>query len=113
MAEVIPQAIGLGIEETQTWTMTPKEIIRAIETRAKQARNSLRAFDIHLARLTAFYGAAHGVKNTNPEDYLTLSPEPEEKKEPVPQSPEQQAYLLKLFAAIREREDKKRMAHHG
>jgi hypothetical protein len=113
MAKVIPAAIGLGIEESQTWTMTPEEIIRAVEARAKQARNSLRVFDIHLARLTAFYGAAHGVKNTTPADYLTLSPETEEKKEAVPQSPEQQAFLLKLFAAIQERENKKRMAHHG
>lgn len=112
MARIIPEAIGLGIEESQTWTMTPEEIIKAVEARMKQARNNLRVFDIHLARLTSFYGAAHGVKNTAPADYLILPPETEI-REPVPQSPEQQAFLLKLFAAIQERENKKRMAHRG
>jgi hypothetical protein len=106
MATIIPRAIGLGISEKDTWTMTPAEIIEAITTRSKEVMHQLKFFDFLNAKSIANNLVVHGVEDIKTADYLTLPPEPEKKRD-IAQDPKQRDFLIKLFAAVQEREARK------
>jgi hypothetical protein len=87
--------------------MTPAEIIEAITARSKETMHQLRFMDHLNARAIANNLAVHGVEDVTPADYLTLPPEPEKRREVVAQDPKQRDFLIKLFAAVQERENRK------
>ena len=107
MAELIPLVIGsCGIPEAKTWTMTPAELAETANAHAKYHMQDLRFFDTLAARYLSLYASAHGAKNPKPADFLILPPEPANtaKTAAQQQTPEQQAFMLKLYAAIAERQ---------
>lgn len=109
MAELIPRAIGLGIPERDTWTMTPAEIIEAVKARSKEVLHLLRFLDLTNAKAIANNRAAHGEKGCRPADYTILPAEDREAASMKGRPQWQTEYLIKLFAMIKERE----AARHG
>lgn len=104
MAGLIPLAIGVGIEESRTWSMTPAEIVEAIKARTRAAQDNLRFFDLQFGRALAYYASAHGVRNAKPADYLIIPQEKsdDERESKYPRkgdSPEMIMKKLKIFTA--------------
>ncbi len=60
MADIIPLAIGYGIPEKETWTMTPAEIITANRAAAKRHRLDLYDIDGIFASVKKFFGGKDG-----------------------------------------------------
>jgi hypothetical protein len=76
MAGTIPLAIGYGLSDQETWTMTPAEIFEVIDNRARQRMRDLRGIDTLIAGVKSLYAAAHGVKDAVPADFRMFPDEP-------------------------------------
>lgn len=97
MAPLIRTAIGYGITEKETWTMTPAEISEAVECIAAQRRTDLQIIDIVVAGAKAMYAAAKGVEKAVLDDYRVLKDDDESSG--LDMSPE--AIQERAFAAMR------------
>lgn len=101
MAKVIPLAVGYGISETETWTMTPAEIIRTVEARNHQHMHDLKGIDILFAGFKALYAAAHGVHDADYSEFrMYRDPTKEEDMTPA-----EWEHHLRLIAATWKPED--------
>jgi len=81
MADLISLAIGYGLTDQETWTMTYAEIVEAIRCRAKQRHDDLSIIDLIVAGIKTLYATAHGVKDPNLEDYTVLSRDEDDEHE--------------------------------
>ena len=95
MAKTIPLAVGYGTLETETWTMTPAEIIGTIEARSLQHMHDLKIIDVLFAGFKALYASAHGVQDA---DYSEFRMYRDRNKE-EDMTPAEWEHHLRLIAA--------------
>lgn len=102
MDMIIPHAIGYGLDERDTWNMTPAEILTFVNSRRKHERNLLSAFDTMNAMIIANIRASQGEKGVKPSDYLVIPKDEEKEESEVPvkgDSPDTIMMKLNLLTA--------------
>jgi hypothetical protein len=92
MADIIPVAIGCGITEERTWTMTYAELITEIEARRANREKEHQFLDHLNGKFCAIYASFHGVESC-PLDYMVT-----QTKEQPDMSPE--AIQERAFASF-------------
>jgi hypothetical protein len=95
----------------ELWNSNPAELNDRIEGKMEMLEVDRTFQNVQSARVCAALGnyCGGGKKTGGPftvQDFMPVREDP--RKRTVPQSPEQQAFLLKLFAAIQERESRRR-----
>jgi len=101
MAKTIPLAVGYGIPEKETWTMTPAEIIGTIEARSNQHMSDLKVVDILFAGGKALYASAHGVQDADYSEFRMYR----DKNKEEDMTPAEWEHHLRLIAATYKPED--------